>query len=62
MLRFVFRGGMIAPILGGQLLAIDVSFPVYASVVTFVVAGICVLFLKEAEKQEGEENQRVILH
>ena len=58
----VSRGGMIAPILGGQLLAIDVSFPVYASVVTFVIAGVCVLFLKEAEKQEGEETQRVVLH
>ena len=53
---------MIAPMLGGQLLTVDVSFPVYASVVTFVVAGICVLFLKEAEKQEGEEHQRVVLH
>ena len=53
---------MIAPILGGQLLAIDISFPVYTSVVTFIIAGICVLFLKEAEKQEGEENQRVTLH
>ena len=59
---FVFRGGMIAPILGGQLLTIDVSFPVYTSAVAFVIAGICVLFLKEAEKQEGEENQRVALH
>lgn len=59
---FVSRGGMIAPILGGQLLTIDVSFPVYTSVVTFVIAGICVLFLKEAEKKEGEENQRVVLH
>jgi hypothetical protein len=58
----VFRGGMIAPILGGQLLTADVSFPVYTSAVTFVVAGICVLFLKEAEKQEGEENQSVVLH
>jgi len=55
-------GGMIAPILGGQLLMIDVSFPVYTSVVTFVIAGICVLFLKEGEKQEEEENQRVVLH
>jgi len=53
---------MIAPILGGQLLAIDVSFPVYMSVVTFVIAGVCVLFLKEAEKQGGEENQGVVLH
>jgi len=55
-------GGMIAPILGGQLLMIDVSFPVYTSVVTFVIAGICVLLLKEGEKQEEEENQRVVLH
>jgi len=55
-------GGMIAPILGGQLLMIDISFPVYTSVVAFIIAGICVLFLKEAEKQEGEENQRVTLH
>jgi len=55
-------GGMIAPILGGQLLTIDVSFPVYTSVVTFVIAGICVLFLKEAEKQEEGENQRAALH
>lgn len=53
---------MIAPIIGGQLLAMDVSFPVYASVATFMVAGICVLFLKEAEKEEGEDEQRVALH
>ena len=56
----VIRGGMIAPLLGGLLLTIDPSFPVYTSVVIFVIAGICVLFLKEAEQQEGEE--RVILH
>jgi len=61
-LGFVSRGGMIAPILGGQLLTIDVSFPVYTSVVTFIIAGICVLFLKEAEKQEEGENQRAALH
>jgi len=52
---------MIAPVLGGQLLAIDVAFPVYMSAVTYVVAGICVLFLKE-EKREGEGNQRVVFH
>ena len=51
---------MIAPILGGMLLTMDVSFPVYTSVVIFVIAGTCVLFLKEAEKEEGEE--RVIVH
>jgi hypothetical protein len=53
---------MIAPILGGQLLTVDVSLPVYASAVTFVIAGVIVLFLKEAEKEEGEENQGVVLH
>ena len=53
---------MIAPVLGGQLLAIDVSFPVYMSVATYMVAGICVLFLKEEEKREGEGNQRVAFH
>lgn len=53
---------MIAPILGGQLLTIDISFPVYTSVVTFIIAGVCVLFLKEAEKQEGEGNERIALH
>ena len=61
-LTLVFRGGMIAPILGGQLLAIDVSLPVYASAVAFVIAGICVLFLEETGKQEREETQRVVLH
>ena len=53
---------MIAPVLGGQLLAVDVSFPVYMSAVTYVIAGICVLFLKEEERREGEGNQRVALH
>lgn len=53
-------GGMIAPILGGQLLAVDVSLPVYTSVVTFVIAGICVLFLKETETEKGKES--VVLH
>jgi len=55
-------GGMIAPILGGQLLTIDVSFPVYTSAVAFIIAGICALFLKETDKEEGEESQRVTLH
>ncbi|KAH9964760.1 major facilitator superfamily domain-containing protein, partial [Russula compacta] len=40
-------GGMIAPILGGTLLMIDPSFPVYASIVVFVLSGICVLLIKE---------------
>ncbi|GJE98431.1 MFS general substrate transporter [Phanerochaete sordida] len=42
-------GGMIAPILGGMLLVIDNSFPVYASVVIFLIAGLSVLLLREKE-------------
>jgi hypothetical protein len=51
---------VVAPVLGGLLLTMDVSFPVYTSVVIFVISGVCVLFLKEREKEEGEE--RVIVH
>ncbi|KAK7681521.1 hypothetical protein QCA50_015253 [Cerrena zonata] len=53
-------GGMIAPILGGTLLTIDTSFPVYASIVIFIVAGICVLLLDEEEGGRGEA--RTFLH
>lgn len=42
-------GGMIAPILGGSLLMVDSSFPVYASIVIFLIAGVCVLLLREDE-------------
>lgn len=38
---------MVAPMLGGTLLVIDRSFPVWASVVVFLIAGFCVLLLKE---------------
>lgn len=50
---------MIAPILGGTLLTIDTSFPVYASIVIFIIAGICVLLLKE---EEGDREARTFLH
>ncbi|KAF8158011.1 major facilitator superfamily domain-containing protein [Crassisporium funariophilum] len=40
-------GGMIAPMLGGVLLMMNRSIPVYTSVVIFAIAGVCVLFLKE---------------
>ncbi len=46
-------GGMIAPILGGTLLMIDHSFPVYASIGIFIVAGVCVLLLNEDEGERG---------
>ncbi|CDO69845.1 hypothetical protein BN946_scf184884.g4 [Trametes cinnabarina] len=53
-------GGMIAPILGGTLLTIDHSFPVYASIGIFVLAGFCVIFLEEREGERGGE--RVLAH
>jgi hypothetical protein len=42
-----FSGGMIAPILGGTLLVINTSFPVYASIGVFMLSGISVLLLSE---------------
>ncbi|KAF9481138.1 MFS general substrate transporter [Pholiota conissans] len=42
-------GGMIAPLLGGFLLMMDRTVPVYTSVVIFAIAGFCVLLLKEGE-------------
>ncbi|TFK93073.1 MFS general substrate transporter [Polyporus arcularius HHB13444] len=53
-------GGMIAPILGGSLLMIDHSFPVYASIGIFVLAGICVLLLEEHEGERG--GSRALAH
>ena len=44
---------MIAPILGGSLLMVDHSFPVYASIGIFILSGVCVLLLKEHEGQRG---------
>jgi len=55
-------GGMIAPILGGRLLMIDISFPVYTSVVTFIVAGICVLLLGERERSDDDDARRDVVH
>ncbi|KAI0754860.1 MFS general substrate transporter [Daedaleopsis nitida] len=54
-------GGMIAPILGGFLLMIDRSFPVYASIVIFIIGGVCVLFLHEREATE-RGGARVLAH
>lgn len=44
---------MIAPILGGSLLTIDHSFPVYFSIVIFLLAVVCVLLLDEKEGDKG---------
>jgi hypothetical protein len=48
---------MIAPILGGALLMIDPSFPVYASIVMFVLSGICVLLIDEVDNGASEEDK-----
>ena len=44
---------MIAPLLGGALLMLNNSFPVYASVSIFLVAGFCVLLLHESAGERG---------
>ncbi|KDR82970.1 hypothetical protein GALMADRAFT_238679 [Galerina marginata CBS 339.88] len=58
-------GGMIAPMLGGALLMIDRSIPVYTSVVIFAIAGCCVLLLKEGEGDSARgrgKNGKTIMH
>ncbi|KAF5377815.1 hypothetical protein D9615_006670 [Tricholomella constricta] len=50
-------GGMIAPMLGGVLLMIDRSVPVYTSVVIFAIAGFCVLMLREGEGDSGDRSK-----
>ncbi|KAI0695996.1 major facilitator superfamily domain-containing protein [Cytidiella melzeri] len=46
-------GGMIAPLLGGALLMVDASFPVYASIMIFLVAVVSVLMLRGHEGNRG---------
>jgi hypothetical protein len=54
---------MIAPMLGGALLVIDRSVPVYASIITFAVAGFCVLMLREGEGDSGRgKAEPVVVH
>lgn len=53
---------MIAPLLGGMLLVIDRSIPVYTSVVTFAIAGCCVLLLKEDNSPRKKGGMRSIAH
>ena len=49
---------MIAPIVGGALLMIDPSFPVYASILVFLLSGICVLLIKEGDSGASEDKDR----
>ena len=44
---------MIAPVLGGILLQINVSLPVYTSIVVFIVAGIFTVMLTGREGKRG---------
>ena len=63
-MRVIFKsGGMIAPLIGGILLTLDRSFPVYASVIVFVVAGVCVLLLDE-DGGDGDraKSERALVH
>jgi hypothetical protein len=56
---------MIAPLLGGTLLTIDRTFPVYTSVVIFAIAGICVFTLKEDTNdsvQQSRERMVMVMH
>ncbi|KAH8981894.1 MFS general substrate transporter [Lactarius akahatsu] len=56
-------GGMIAPMAGGALLMVDTSFPVYVSIVVFVLSGFCVLLLKESPSAGASKSGRsAIIH
>jgi len=58
---FSFSGGMIAPLVGGVLLMLNPAFPVYASIIVFVVAGLSALLLKE-DSAPGAKGQGALVH
>lgn len=58
-LNAMFRGGMIAPLLGGTLLFVDRSFPVYASVAVYLITAVCIVLLRETP---GGQAERAMLH
>ncbi|KAF7298678.1 MFS general substrate transporter [Mycena indigotica] len=47
-------GGIIAPLIGGLLLLFSRAAPVYASMLVFVIAAVCVLGLAEDEGEGGK--------
>ncbi|KZT73865.1 MFS general substrate transporter [Daedalea quercina L-15889] len=53
-------GGMIAPMLGGVLLGVNHSVPVYASIIVFAIAGFCVLLIREQPREQS--GGRVFVH
>jgi hypothetical protein len=53
------RGGMIAPLLGGALLVVNRAFPVWTSVVVYVITGVFVLLLHETAGNMSAERSFV---
>ena len=51
---------MIAPLLGGTLLFINRAFPVYASVVVYLVTAACVVLLHDTIG--GGNSERALMH
>ena len=48
-------------LLGGPLLFIDCSFPVYGFVVVYLVTALCVVLLHETAGQGGENGERAMM-
>jgi MFS family permease len=55
-------GGMIAPLLGGALLVLNRGFPVWTSVVVYIIAGIFVLLLHESAGNSNGGAERSFMH
>ena len=55
----LYRGGMIAPLLGGTLITIDNSVPLYTSAVVFVLASVCILALREDDGEGRNKSDYV---
>lgn len=53
---------MIAPLLGGTLLFVNRAFPVYASVVVYLVTAVCVVLLHEVAGEGGRSGERSWVH
>jgi hypothetical protein len=53
---------MIAPILGGILLMINRTVPVSASIVVFILAGLCTLMLDEAAGARSGKRAAAMAH
>lgn len=56
MTHFQHSGGMIAPLLGGHLLAANASLPMYVAAVMFLVAAILPLLLPSDGEQDSSQS------